>query len=140
MKTRGAVQLAVVQHRYQRAGFAGECRQRQAIENEAALAGGLLPLSNPTVAANAATQVGHWAANHKAYLSGRLSADGVTSTLTRTGPYGGISLGLLADLGDALENIDRADASSAEHVLRGILGDRMPDLPDVQRTECKCRK
>ncbi|WP_073465792.1 RHS repeat domain-containing protein [Rhizobacter sp. OV335] len=127
-------------HMYQRAGFAGECRQRRAIENEAALAGGLLALSNPTIAANAVAQLGNWAANHKAYLAGRLSAGGVTSTVTRTGPYGGISLGLIAGLGDALENIDRADASSAEHVLRGILGDRLPDLPDVHRTECECKK
>jgi hypothetical protein len=127
-------------HMYRRAGFAGACLQRRATENEVALAAGLLALSNPTIAKQAASAAKNWAGNHKAYLGGRLSAGAVTSAVTGVGPYGGLSLGLVAGMGDALNNIDRANASSADQVLRSILGDRMPHLPDIPRSECECSK
>ena len=127
-------------HMYRRSGLAGACRQRRAIENEAALAVALLSLSNPVAASQAASAANYWASNHKAYLGGRLSAGGIISTLTGVGPYGGLSLGLVAGMGDALHNIDRANASSAEQVLRSIMGDRMPSLPDIRRTECECSR
>jgi RHS repeat-associated protein len=127
-------------HMYQRAGIAGSCLQRRAVENEAALAAALLALSNRDIASRAANAAKDWASNHKAYLGGRLSAGGVTSAVTAVGPYGGLSLGLIAGMGDALHNIDRGNATSAEQVLRSILGDQMPNLPDIRRTECECQK
>jgi RHS repeat-associated protein len=127
-------------HMYRRSGIAGSCLQQRAVENEAALASALLALSNRDVASQAANAAKAWAGNHKAYLGGRLSAGGVTSAVTGVGPYGGLSLGLVAGMGDALHNIDRANATSAEQVLRSILGDRMPNLPDIRRTECECQK
>ena len=125
-------------HMYRRSGMAGSCLQQRAIENEAALAAALLALSNRAVANQAGAAAKTWASNNKAYLAGRLSAGGVTSAVTGVGPYGGLTLGLVAGMGDALHNIDRANALSAEQVLRSILGDRMPNLPDIRRTECEC--
>jgi hypothetical protein len=120
--------------------MAGSCLQQRSVENETALAAALLALSNREVASQAAQAAKTWASNNKAYLGGRLSAGGVTSAITGVGPYGGLSLGLIAGMGDALHNIDRAKASTAEQVLRSILGDRMPHLPDARRTECECSK
>jgi RHS repeat-associated protein len=125
-------------HIYRRAGFSGSCLQQRSVENETALAAALLTLSNRDIARQAAQAAKTWASSHKAYLGGRLSAGGVTSAVSGIGPYGGLSLGLVAGIGDALHNIDRANASSADQVLRSKLGDRMPNLPDVRRTECEC--
>ena len=127
-------------HMYRRSGMAGACLQQRSVENEAALAAALLALSDRAVASQAATAAKNWVGNNKAYMGGRFSAGGVTSALTGAGPYGGLSFGLVAGMGDALHNIDRANASSAEQVLRSILGDRMPNLPDVRRTECECSR
>lgn len=128
------------EHMYRRSGMAGVCLQQRATENEAALAGALLALSNPAIASQAASAAKDWAGNHKAYLGGRMSAGGITSAVTGVGPYGGLSLGIVAGTGDALHNIDRVNASSAEQVLRSIMGDRMPNLPDIRRTECECSR
>ncbi|MGJ7501125.1 RHS repeat-associated core domain-containing protein [Variovorax sp. ZT5P49] len=126
-------------HMYRRAGFDGECMQQRATEDEEIFGAALLALADPAVAKKAFKGAKDWASNHKAYLSGRFSAGGATGTITRTGPYGGISLGLVAGMGDALNNIDRG-ADNPEAVLRGILGDKMPHLPEVPRTRCGCSK
>jgi RHS repeat-associated protein len=89
-------------HMFQRSGLAGECLQRRATENEAALATALYSLSDPNVARRAAIGAQAWASSHQAYLFGRLSAGGIASGVTGVGLYGGLSLGSIAGMGDAL--------------------------------------
>ena len=125
-------------HMYMRAGFSGDCNKQRAIEDEAILAAGLVALSQPQIAKEVYPSVKRWAGNHKAYLGGRLSAGALTSAITGVGPYGGLSLGLLAGMGDALNNIDRG-ADHPDDVLRSILGDKIPNLPIVYRTQCGCQ-
>ncbi|MBL8470557.1 MAG: hypothetical protein JNM98_02060 [Rhodocyclaceae bacterium] len=127
-------------HMYRRAGFAGSCWQKRAIENESALGAGVFSLAHPIVRRQALSAAKYWATGHKAYLGGRFTAGAVTSSVTGVGIYGGLSLGVVAGFGDALNNVDRANAASAEQILRGVLGDNFPHLPDFQRTNCGCSK
>jgi hypothetical protein len=126
------------QHAWRRAGFSGQCEQRHAIEDEAALAIGLRALSYPPIGAYAVAKAANWASNNKAYVAGRFAAGGITSMATGTGPYGGVSLGLLAGMGDALENI-RNGANDPDQLLRSLLGERAPEIPAyLQRKSCGC--
>jgi RHS repeat-associated protein len=127
-------------HMWRRAGADGDCEQQRALEDEALLSAALLSLSDPKISKPALAAAKNWASNNKSYIGGRLSAGGVTSAVTGVGVYGGISLGTVAGMGDALKNISRG-ADNPEQVLRSILGDKMPNLPsNTSRAQCGCRR
>lgn len=126
------------EHMVRRSGLAGECEKLRAQEEEAVLGAALRALSDPDVANKAATAAGNWAADHKAYLAGRLSAGAITSGATGIGPYGGVSLGVLAGLGNALENIKNG-LDSPNDIVLGFLGEQgAADLRKVRG--CGCSK
>lgn len=126
-------------HGWRRAGFSGDCEKQRALEEEEILGAAVRAFSVPGVAPEVAAKATSWAASHKAYVAGRFSAGAITGALTGLGPAGGVSLGVLAATGDALDAVRRG-ADNPEQILRAVLGDKAPSIPAGARTKCKCSK
>jgi RHS repeat-associated protein len=132
-------------HLYRRTGFDGECEKQRAIEDEALLAAALRSLSDRRVAERAYNQAKEWAGNNKAYLTGRFGTGvGIGYGLSQVGPFGlagGISLGVVAAMGDALHGVSNG-ADNPEQVLRNIFGENAPGIPSNRpdRTVCSCSR
>jgi hypothetical protein len=106
------------EHLFWRSGLAGQHYQQLEICEEAILGAAVAYVStHPKVA----KEVWRLALQHKAYLSGRLSAGVVTSTVTGVGPYAGASIGTLAALGTGLDDVDNG-VTQASGIVGGMIG------------------
>ena len=132
-------------HLYRRSGFDGECEQQRATEDEALLAAALFLLSDRKVAELTFSRTLAWAGGNKAYMAGRFGAGVlVGGGLSRAGPFGfagGLSMGTMAAMGDALHGVSNG-ADHPEQVLRNIFGENLPrmELTNPNRTACGCRR
>ena len=109
-------------HIYNGSGLNGADAQKRAENAEVALALGIKTIAtNPEIGKQAACMAEDWASNHKAYLAGRLTAGALLSGITGVGPYGGVSLGLFAGMGDALNNIENG-MDNAQQIIPSIMG------------------
>lgn len=132
-------------HLYRRSGFDGSCEQQRATEDEAILAGALVSLSDRRVAEPAFKKALAWANNNKAYTAGRFGTGALIGYgLSKVGPIGptaGVSLGVMAAMGDALHGVSNG-ADNPEQVLRNIFGENAPEIPSNRpdRTICTCTR
>ena len=130
---------------WRRSGFSGDCEKQRAVEEAAILSAALLAYSTrPDVFAQVNAKAAEWASNNRSYLSGRLTAGGITSfgVSYRLPDWRGKlgiagSLFIVAGLGDAL-NAARNGADNPEDFMKAILGDRTFSVPNDLRTKCDC--
>lgn len=79
------------------------------------------------------------------FVAGRFGTGALVGIgLSRSGPIGpaaGVSLGVIAAMGDALHGISNG-ADNPEQVLRNIFGENAPAIPANRpnRTECLCNR